>query len=122
MAALIIYMAFNDALGAMVDHFLHHAAAYSDARAVPLPPIKLIGPAVAALLVAIAGAAILLRKAPNLFEPYLIIILLIGSMIIMVPGRLQVMKDSGTALVAYLPVFLFLGIAAFLFWVFKKKS
>jgi 4-amino-4-deoxy-L-arabinose transferase-like glycosyltransferase len=122
MAALIIYMAFNDALGAMVDHFLHHAAAYSDARAVPLPPIKLIGPAVIALLVAAAGAGILLRKAPNLLELYLITVLIIGSVIIMVPGKLQMMKDSGTALVAYLPVFLFIGIPAFLFWLFKKKA
>ena len=122
MAALIVYMAFNDALGAMVDHFLHHAAAYSEARAVPLPSIKLIGPAVVALLVAAAGAAIIYRKAPNLLELYLIAVLIIGSVVILIPGKLQMLKASGTALVAYFPVFLFVGIAAVSLWLFKKKA
>ncbi|HEX5733892.1 MAG TPA: glycosyltransferase family 39 protein [Blastocatellia bacterium] len=122
MAALIAYMAFSGALGAMVDHFLHHAAAYSEARAVPLPSIKLIGPAVAALLVAAAGAAILFRKAPRLLEAYLIAILIIGSLVILIPGRLQMMKASGTALVAYLPIFLFIGIAVFAALLFKVMA
>jgi hypothetical protein len=115
-------MALNGALGAMVDHFLHHAAAYSGARAVPLPPIKWIGPAVVALLVAAAGAGILLRKAPRWFEPYLIAVLIIGSAIILIPRKLQLMKASGTALVAYLPIFLFVGLAAIMIWFFMKAK
>jgi hypothetical protein len=122
MAALIAYMAFKGALGAMVDHFLHHAAAYSEARAVPLPSLKLIGPAVAALLIAAAGAAILFRYAPLLLEAYLIAVLLIGSLVILIPDRLQMMKASGTALVAYLPVFLFVGIAASVSWLFMVMA
>ena len=122
MAALVAYMAANGALGAMVDHFLHHAAAYSEARAVPLPSIKLIGPAVVALVVAAAGAAILFRVAPHMLEAYLVAVLLIGSLVILIPGRLHILKTSGTALVAYLPVFLFIGVAAFVSWVFKRKA
>lgn len=122
MAALVVYMAANGALGAMVDHFLHHAAAYSEARAVPLPSIKLIGPAVVALLVAAAGAAILFRIAPHLLEAYLIAVLLIGSLVILIPDRLHILKASGTALVAYLPIFLFIGIAVFVGWLFKVKA
>ena len=122
MAALVAYMAANGALGAMVDHFLHHAAAYSEARAVPLPSIKLIGPAVVALLVAAVGAAILFRVAPHLLEAYLIAVLLIGSLVILIPDRLHILKASGTALVAYLPIFLFIGIAVFVGWLFKVKA
>ncbi|HJQ68007.1 MAG TPA: glycosyltransferase family 39 protein [Blastocatellia bacterium] len=122
MLALVAYMALNNALGAMVDHFLHHAAAYSEARAVPLPSIKLIGPAVLALLIAAAGAVILSRKAPRLLESYLIAVLITGSLVILIPGRLQLMKASGTALVAYLPVFLFIGVAVFLLWLFRWKA
>ncbi len=121
-AAMMIYMASNNALGPMLDHFLHHAAEYSGARAVPLPSIKLIGPAVAALLAATAGAAILFRFRPHLLESYLISVLIIGSVVLFFPGKLQIMKASGTALVAYLPVFLFIGSAAFLAWSFKKKA
>jgi 4-amino-4-deoxy-L-arabinose transferase-like glycosyltransferase len=121
-SALLIYMAINGALGAMIDHFLHHVAAYSESRAVPLPPIKWIGPAVAALLVAAAIAGILLRRSPELLEPYLIAVLIIGSAIILIPRRLQLLKASGTALVAYLPVLLFVGVAAFLVWSFVRAK
>ena len=121
-AALMIYMAANNALGPMIDHFLHHAAEYSGARAVPLPPIKWIGPAVAALLIAKAGAAILLRFKPHLLEFYLLGVLIIGAVVLFFPGKLWIMKTSGTALVAYLPVFLFIGVAALLVWRFKKEA
>jgi 4-amino-4-deoxy-L-arabinose transferase-like glycosyltransferase len=121
-AAMMIYMAANNALGPMVDHFLHHAAAYSEARAVPLPPIKWIGPAFAAILVATAGAAILLRFKPLLLELYLICVLITGSVVLFFPGKLQIMKASGTALVAYLPLFLFIGTASNLVWLFKATD
>ena len=121
-AALMIYMASNNALGPMIDHFLHHAAEYSGARAVPLPPVKWIGPAVAALLVAALGAVILLRFKPRLLESYLIAILIIGPLALFLPGKLRIMKASGTALVAYLPVLLFVGAAALLVWRFKREA
>jgi hypothetical protein len=121
-AAMMIYMAANHALGPMVDHFLHHAAEYSEARAVPLPPIKLIGPAVAALLAAAAGAAAVLRFKPRLLEVYLIGVLIVGLIVLFFPGKLQTMKASGSALVAYLPVILFIGAAALLARRFKKEA
>jgi hypothetical protein len=119
---LIFYLARNQALRAMLDHFLHHASAYGNERAVPLPPLKLLAPVFAGLFVVIVGAFIIIHKAQKYFQPYLILIFLLAAIALLIPGRAYIIKNSAMAFMAYLPIFLYVGTAIVLLWQLKRES
>lgn len=117
---LVIYLTRHQALRAMLDHFLHHASAYGHERAVPLPSLKLLAPTVAGLVVVVTGAWLLLRRAPKFFSTYLVIIFLLAAIALVIPQRAFIIKNSAMAFMAYLPIFLFIGITLAWFWQWKK--
>ncbi|MFY9609533.1 MAG: glycosyltransferase family 39 protein [Blastocatellia bacterium] len=104
---LAVYLAQQGALAAMINHFLRHAGEYSEERAVGLPQPLLVAPAVVASALALAFGLVVLHKASRWFEIYLVLLIAIGSAIVLIPGRAYIIKDSGTALVAYVPPLLF---------------
>jgi hypothetical protein len=114
--SLAAYLYSRHALGAMVEHFLHHASAYSESRSIGLPPVKQLWPMVAATLAGIAGAVIALRFAPRLLIPFLGLIAILLAGLILVPNRAFLIKQSATATVGYLPVALFVTVAVAMLW------
>ncbi len=119
---LLFYLLRNDALGAMFDHFIHHASAYGGERAVPLPPLKWLAPTTAGLLVVTVGSLIIIRTAQKYFQSYLIVVFLLAAIALLIPNRAFIIKNSAMAFMAYLPIFLFIGIAVVLLWQLKKES
>jgi len=115
-AALMAYMASHGALSAMINHFLHHAAEYSESRSVPLPRPKQLLPVTAGLLVVAAVGFLIIRRAPKLFAGYGILVIALGSAALLVPGRAYILKQSATAAVAYLPLTLFVAIVFLVVW------
>jgi len=120
--AMALYLAYNNALGAMADHFIHHVFEYGEKRAVPLPPIKHLGPAALSLLIAVGAAAFLLRKAPRYYEALLVALTIAGVVALLIPARGYYIKQSASAFVAYFPILLFASVAAWLAWRLKKGN
>jgi 4-amino-4-deoxy-L-arabinose transferase-like glycosyltransferase len=117
---LAIYLIRNQALRAMFDHFIHHASAYGNERAVSLPRLKSLAPTVAGLLVVIIGAVFIIRKAQRFFFAYLFTIFSLAAMALLIPGRAFMIKNSAIAFMAYLPIILFASIAIVLFFQFRR--
>ena len=115
-AALMAYMASHGALLAMINHFLHHAAEYSESRSVPLPRPKQLLPVITGLLVVAAAGYVVIRRAPKLFAGYTITVIALGSGALLVPGRAYILKQSAAAAVAYLPLALFGAIVWLVVW------
>jgi hypothetical protein len=107
--ALAGYLAYNHALGAMISHFLHHAAEYSETRSVTLPPARVVLPAALALLAAIIVGLVMLRRAARFFGAYVIAVLGIGSIVLLAPGKAALLNESAIAAVAYFPPLIFLA-------------
>ncbi len=105
--ALAGYLAYNRAFGAMISHFLHHAAEYSESRSVTLPSARTVLPAALASLAAIVVGLVVLRKAARLFATYLIAVLGIGAIILLMPGKAELLNESAIASVAYFPPLIF---------------
>jgi 4-amino-4-deoxy-L-arabinose transferase-like glycosyltransferase len=99
--ALAAYMFHNHALGAMLDHFLHHAAEYSQQRSVGLPSIKLVMPVATMQLALLAGGWVVLNRRPRLFETYVIIATALDS------AAMLILKESATASMNYFPLAVF---------------
>ena len=116
MATLIVYLASNGALSAMINHFLHHAAEYSESRSAPLPRPKQLLPVVAGLIVVVSGGYLVIRIASRLFAGYMSIIVALGCGVLLIPGRAYILKQSAAAAVAYLPIALFAGVLAVVVW------
>jgi hypothetical protein len=108
---MVIYLMQNQALGAMVNHFLHHVSAYSGERAVALPPMKWLLPVFGGLMVTVFGAYMVVRRAPRFFNLYLTMIFVLAAITILIPGRAFIVKNSAMATIAYLPLLLFVVIA-----------
>jgi 4-amino-4-deoxy-L-arabinose transferase-like glycosyltransferase len=106
------YLAYKGAFGAMINHFLHHAAEYSETRAVTLPPIGVVIPAALASLAAVIGGAVVLRIAGRFFEAYIVAIIAAGTIILVAPGVATTLNESAIALVAYFPPLIFAAAAA----------
>src|ERR1051325_4396843 len=119
---LVYYLLRNHALGAMLDHFIHHASAYGDERAVPLPPVKWLAPTVAGLLVAVVGAWLILREAPKYFRAYLLAVFALAAVALLIPNRAFIIKNSALVSMAYLPILLFAGTAAALLRQARKRG
>ena len=119
--AMAAYLAYDGALGAMIDHFLHHVSAYSETRSVPLPPVKLVGPAAAVALVSVIGAFLVLRKAPRFFSVYVAGVTALATVALLVPARLYVLKISASAAVAYFPPLLLLICLGMIVWKSRRE-
>lgn len=119
--AMAAYLAHSGALGAMVAHFLHHVAAYSEERAVRLPHPKQLIPWAGLMGVAIIGAVIALFRAAKFFEAYLIVVFIALAGVLLFPGRAFMVKNSALVSVAYLPIFLFVVTLVWVIVEFRKK-
>jgi hypothetical protein len=120
--AMLTYLAFSDALMPMINHFLHHAAEYTDVRSVGLPAPKLLIPTMTGFVVAAIGWIVLFRWLPGYLVTYSTLILIISCAAVIVPGRAYIIKMSAQASVAYLPIFLFVISAALLLWHLKRQG
>jgi len=119
--ALIVYLYSNHALGAMINHFLHHAAEYSETRSVTLPPIDLVLPVVLIyLFVGAFGALVLL--VPRLFVIYFVAAFVVLPIVLMMPGHGDVTSEGAIELVAYFPPAIF-GLSILLaLWRLRNKA
>ncbi|MEK6322609.1 MAG: hypothetical protein AABN33_13115 [Acidobacteriota bacterium] len=115
------YLAYNHAFMAMINHFLHHAAEYSETRSVTLPPVRLVLPAALASLGGIIAGLAVLRRAPRFFQAYVIMALAIGSIILVAPGRAALLNESAIAAVAYYPPLTFIAASAVAIWQLKNN-
>ncbi|HZM90445.1 MAG TPA: glycosyltransferase family 39 protein [Blastocatellia bacterium] len=111
-AALFIFIAWAGALGPMSDHFFSLAGEYGAKRAITLPPLRLLAPVTAGVLAVFVIAFLALRKAPRLFEPFVIAVLAVGATLLLIPGRLSAVKDSATATISYIPFLLLILVFA----------
>ncbi|GEM_PF-1298506 len=116
------YLYSQQALGAMIDHFLHHASAYSGERAVWLPSLKSLLPVVAGTIVVLSGAGLLLRKAPKVLPVFLLLSFTLAAVALLIPNRAFVIKNSALAAVAYLPFVLFAGVGLLTIWQWRKGT
>ena len=105
--ALAGYLGYKGALVAMINHFLHHAAEYSETRSVTLPPAGVVLPAALASLAAIIAAGGVLRLAGRFFEAYVIAVLGAGTIILVAAGMSATLNESAIASVAYFPPLIF---------------
>ncbi len=110
-APLLFYLIEHQALGAMVNHFLHHASAYSGERAVALPQVKWLAPVVCGALGVLIGALIVVRRMPKFFSLYLVVVFALAALALLVPNRAFIIKNSAMATIAYLPLLLFVAMA-----------
>lgn len=120
--ALAGYLAYNHAFGAMINHFLHHAAEYSETRSVTLPPARVVLPASLASLAAIIVGLAVLRRAARFFGAYVLAVLAIGSIILLAPGRAALLNESAIASVAYFPPLIFAAAFVTAIWQLKNKE
>ncbi|HXG90975.1 MAG TPA: glycosyltransferase family 39 protein [Blastocatellia bacterium] len=120
-AAMFGYIAYTGTLGAMMNHFFSLAGEYGEKRAITLPHVKLLAPAALALITIGAGSFIAVRKAPKLFEPFILLMLALCAITLLIPGRAYVIKSSATAVISYLPIALFIITFAFVAWQYKTN-
>jgi hypothetical protein len=120
-AVLVAYLIYNHAFGAMVGHFLHYAAEYSETRSVGLPsPVSLL-PAVI-LLPFMAIGLVILFAAGRAFGFYWVAALIIDSWFVLRATRGKVFSDSVIACVAYFPPIVFVVALALAAWQSKHKQ
>lgn len=120
--ALAGYLAYNHAFGAMIDHFLHHAAEYSETRSVTLPPARVVLPAALVSLAAISVGLLLIRRAGRYFGAYVAAVLAIGAIILLAPVKAAFLNESAIASVAYFPPLVFAVAFATAIGQLKKKK
>ena len=121
-AVLIAYLVYNHAFDAMITHFLHHAAEYSETRSTTLPPAGLVLPAALASLAAIMTGVIVRLQAAQFFQAYLIAVIAIGSVIILAPARAAGLGESAIAAVAYFPPLVFAAALGLGIWQLAKTE
>jgi hypothetical protein len=107
--AMCGYLLARGALGPMLDHFLHHAADYSEERSVGLPPWRLLLPVGTGFLTAAIGLQIVKAQAPRLLLASTYVFAAIGGALVLMPGRTGMLRDAATAAVAYFPAFILLA-------------
>jgi 4-amino-4-deoxy-L-arabinose transferase-like glycosyltransferase len=120
--ALAGYLAYHNAFGAMINHFLHHAAEYSEIRSVTLPPARVVLPAALASLAAIVIGLVMIRMAARFLGAYVIAVLAIGSVILLAPSKAALLNESAIAAVAYFPPLIFAAAFGFAIWQLKRKG
>jgi 4-amino-4-deoxy-L-arabinose transferase-like glycosyltransferase len=121
-AALVAYLAYNHALGAMVGHFLHHAAEYSEARSVGLPSPNSIIPAAIVVIPAIIVGLVVLIALGRAFQIYWIAALIFVSIAVLQSTRAKVFNESTLAAVAYFPPLIFIVATTIAVWQLKRNE
>jgi len=119
-SVMCLYLAFNGALGPMLGHFMHHAADYSEERAIGLPSWRMLFPAATGLLTAVIGLQIVRMQAPRLLRAAVLLLAAIGGALVLIPGRAAILKDAATATAAYFPALTFLAAACWI--VFRLRD
>ncbi|HXU38568.1 MAG TPA: glycosyltransferase family 39 protein [Blastocatellia bacterium] len=118
--ALLAYLFYHHALGAMVSHFLHHAAEYSETRSVGLPTPDVLLPAFILLPLLVIGLGILFG-AGRAFGVYWIAVLIVESWFVLEATRGKVFSDSVIASAAYFPPLVFVVALALAAWQLRNK-
>jgi len=121
-AAMCGYLGVKGALGPMLDHFLHHAADYSEERSVGLPSWRLLLPAGTGLLTAAIGLQIIKAESTRLLIGAACAFAAIGGALVLVPGRAAILKDAATAAVAYFPTFTFLAAVCWILFRLRNQG
>jgi dolichyl-phosphate-mannose-protein mannosyltransferase len=120
--ALVAYLCYNHAFGAMIGHFLHHAAEYSEARSVGLPTPSLLLLSAIVLLPAIAIALLILYWAGRAFVLFWIAALIFDSWLVLGERRGKAFSDAVIAWVAYFPPLVFLVASSIAAWQLKHSD
>lgn len=118
--AMMAYLAYGHALVPMINHFVHHAAEYSETRSVGLPSPRLLLPSTVILLPVVAIGWLILFKARRVFGFYWIGVAVVGFCLVLQarPGR--VFGDSVIAWAAYFPPLVFFLAAALAAWELRQ--
>lgn len=119
--ALVAYLTYNHALAAMIGHFLHHAAEYSETRSVGLPSPSLLVWSAVILLPAMAIGLVILVAAGRAFVFYWAAALIVESWLVLQATTGKTFSDSVIAWVAYFPPVLFVAALALAAWQLRKK-
>jgi len=120
--ALVGYLAYNHAFGAMISHFLHHAAEYSETRSVALPSAAVVLPSAIASLVAIIVGVGILRVAAPFFGAYVLAVVVAGTIILLTPGNASLLNESAIASVGYFPPLIFAVAVVVAIWQLKHRQ
>lgn len=115
------YLAYNQALAAMIDHFLHHVAEYSETRSISLPA-RVVVPAALASFATISVGLVVLRRAGRYFEIYVCAVIAIGTIILLAPMKAAVLNESAILSVAYFPPVVFLAAVVAAIRQLKKRG
>ena len=115
---LVGYLVYNRAFGAMVSHFLHHAAEYSETRSVGLPSPGSLLPAVI-LLPALTVGLLLLFVRGRGFELCWLAAIVFDSWLVIDSTTGKVFLDSVIACVAYFPPLVFAVALCLAIWRLK---
>jgi 4-amino-4-deoxy-L-arabinose transferase-like glycosyltransferase len=112
----VIYLTMTSSLGAMVSHFFHHAAEYSETRSVSLPPPVTVIPAAMILIPVLALGFLVLFISRRGIALYFLALLVIGFPMLLRAQRGDVENDAFLASVAYLPPLLFFSTLILTIW------
>ncbi|HKY04214.1 MAG TPA: glycosyltransferase family 39 protein [Blastocatellia bacterium] len=115
------YLAANDSLVPMLNHFLRFAGEYTANRSVGLPSLKLISPTVAAFVAATVAGWVVVKKYPRWFVAYVVACGVLACAAILIPARAEIAKASATATVAYIPPAIFACVVLVVLWSFKQN-
>lgn len=121
-AAFAAYLIYNRALGAMVTHFLHHAAEYSEARSVGLPSPAAAAPAAMVLVPIILVGGLVLLAFGRAFQYYLLATIVFGSVMFVQATRGDAFNDALLTLVAYFPPAVLIAASALALWRLKRTQ
>jgi 4-amino-4-deoxy-L-arabinose transferase-like glycosyltransferase len=119
--ALVAYLVYNHAFAAMVGHFLHHAAEYSETRSVGLPSPKMLVWSALILLPPMAAGLVVLFGAGRAFRVYWIAALILDSWLVLEDWTGKAFGDSVIAWVAYFPPLLFVGALTLAAWQLRSR-
>jgi hypothetical protein len=106
----------------MINHFLHHAAEYSETRSVTLPPAGVVLPSSLASLAAIIVGLALLRFFARFVGAYVLGVLAVGAIILLAPGKAALLNQSAIASVGYFPPLSFAAALGVAIWQLKHKE
>jgi 4-amino-4-deoxy-L-arabinose transferase-like glycosyltransferase len=115
------YLVYNNAFAAMVNHFLHHAAEYSESRSVGLPSPGSLLPALI-LLPALTVGLLLLFVRGRGFELCWLAAIVFDSWLVIDSTTGKVFLDSVVACVAYFPPLIFAVAQCLAIWQLNRDG
>ena len=121
LGALVAYLVYNNAMGAMAGHFLHHAAEYSESRAVGLPSATFLFWSAVILLPPLAVGVVILFGAGRAFAFYWVPMVIVESWFVLHASAGKVFGESVIAWVAYFPPLVFTCALILAGWQLKHR-